>query len=74
MEDALVDSDLDKFNELVQLANLGEDYFSNKTVFAPSNRALGSVQQSRLSSPSVGSVSLGLVNQGANLRFICAIL
>ena len=43
MEDALVDSDLDKFNELVQLANLGEDYFSNKTVFAPSNRALGSV-------------------------------
>ena len=41
MEDALVDSGLDKFNELVQLADLGEEYFSNKTVFAPSNKALG---------------------------------
>ena len=36
-----MDSGLDKFNELVQLADLGEHYFSNKTIFAPSNRALG---------------------------------
>ena len=41
VEEALEESGLDKFNELVQLADLGEDYFSNKTVFAPSNRALG---------------------------------
>ena len=42
VEEALVDSGLEKFNELLQLAkeDLGEDYFSNKTVFAPSDRAL----------------------------------
>lgn len=43
VEEALSDSGLGKFNELVQLSGVGEEYFSNKTIFAPSNRALGDV-------------------------------